>query len=188
MKEETRVNFIDLILIALIAAGFFIGLKRGFILQIVHLLSFIVSFFVAYKYNDLLVPSLREWLPYPLENKAQEDFRFLWMHFFDFEHMYYAAISFFILFIGTKLLLHLLGHLLHLVALLPGLNFANRWLGAALGIVEVLLLSYLAVHVLLFMPWDTTHQWLESSMIVTWFVEETEVFSGFVYEMWKPKE
>ena len=55
---------LDLALIVLLLLGFFIGVKRGFILQLIHMIGFVVSFVVAYVYYDTVAPKLRLWIPF----------------------------------------------------------------------------------------------------------------------------
>ena len=45
---------LDLIILIILGFGFLIGLKRGFILQIIHLTGFIIAFIIAYLYYDQL--------------------------------------------------------------------------------------------------------------------------------------
>ena len=56
---------LDLAIILLLVFGFFIGLKRGFILQLVHLTGFIIAYIVANLYYEELAPKLLLWIPYP---------------------------------------------------------------------------------------------------------------------------
>ncbi|MCL6574122.1 MAG: CvpA family protein, partial [Bacillus sp. (in: Bacteria)] len=56
---------LDLAIIILLIMGFFIGLKRGFILQLVHLTGFIIAYVVANLYYTALAPKLTLWIPYP---------------------------------------------------------------------------------------------------------------------------
>lgn len=45
---------VSLILILLLIFGFFIGRRRGFILQSIHLAGFFVAIFIAYRYHAAL--------------------------------------------------------------------------------------------------------------------------------------
>ncbi len=56
---------LDLVIIAFLLIGLLVGLRRGFILQIIHLTGFIVAFIVAYVYYDELAPKLHLWIPFP---------------------------------------------------------------------------------------------------------------------------
>ena len=64
MKRADK-EMIDLAILLILAIGFIIGLRRGFILQIIHLTGFIAAFIVSYLYFDDLAPKLELWVPYP---------------------------------------------------------------------------------------------------------------------------
>src|SRR5690625_7945493 len=56
---------ITILLIVILLFGFMMGLKRGFILQLLHLVGFIVSFIVASMYFRKLAEQLSLWIAYP---------------------------------------------------------------------------------------------------------------------------
>ncbi len=55
----------DLLIIILLIIGLFIGIRRGFILQFIHLTGFIIAFIVAKMYGNELAEKLVLWVPYP---------------------------------------------------------------------------------------------------------------------------
>ncbi|OOP65426.1 hypothetical protein BWZ43_25010, partial [Heyndrickxia oleronia] len=56
---------INLVILLILVIGFFVGLKRGFILQLIHITGFIIAFIIAYMYFKDLAPHLKLWIPYP---------------------------------------------------------------------------------------------------------------------------
>jgi uncharacterized membrane protein required for colicin V production len=176
---------VDLIIIGLFIVGVLMGYRRGFILQVVHLVGFFVAYIVAYRYFDDFSPVLKTWVPYPLMD--EEVGNSFWSQMFDVEGMFYSALSFAILFFGTKILLQLVGRLLHLIALLPGLNMANRSLGGVMGLVEVFVILFVVVHVMLFLPWETGQMWLHESQIALWMTEQTPYLKDQLQDLWKPQ-
>ena len=56
---------LDLAILAILLIGFLVGLRRGFILQLIHLTGFFVAFAAAYVYYDELAPKLTLWIPFP---------------------------------------------------------------------------------------------------------------------------
>lgn len=123
---------LDLVILFLILIGFFVGLKRGFILQFIHLTGFIIAFIVATLYYKDLAPKLTLWIPYPnLSTDAP-------LHFiFDNENMefaYYRAISFAVIFFLVKIFLQIIGAMLDFMAHIPVLKQLNIWAGGLLGL------------------------------------------------------
>lgn len=177
-------SIIDLVIVILFVAGIAIGFRRGFILQAVHLIGFLIAYIVAYRYFDKLSPMLKTWLPYPLTEEAGSS---LWLQLIDIEGMYYSAIAFALLFFGTKIALQIIGRFLHLITLLPGLNIVNRSFGGILGFIEVTIIIFVIVHVMLYIPWQTGQIWLSESIIGSWMTEQTPYVSNQLQELWKAR-
>ena len=155
--------------------GIWKGYRRGFILQVVHLFSFLIAAFVSFRYYREITPYVQAWIPYPFEEAGAS----LWLKVVDTEVIFYYFLSFVLLFFGTKLALRLLAHLLNLVALLPGLNLANRWLGVLLGLAEVLLIILVSIHVLNLLPWQRGQALLADSSLANWFIQQTSFIFAF---------
>jgi uncharacterized membrane protein required for colicin V production len=173
---------VDFILIGVLVVGFLIGLRRGMILQLVHLTGFIAAFIVAYLYFDDLAPKLRLWVPYP--TVSGESTLAIFMNAEFLEDAYYRAIAFAILFFGTKILLQILGSMLDFLADLPVLRTINGWLGGVLGFVEVYLVIFLFLYIAALVPIDTIQSAMSDSFIAKAMVEHTPVFSEKIKSIW----
>jgi len=172
---------IDLIILLLLIGGFLIGLRRGLILQVVHLTGFIVSFLVAYFYFDDLAPHLKLWIPYP--NLTGENASIL-LAALNMEDIYYRGIAFAILFFGTKLAMQIIGSMLDFLADFPILRTVNRWLGGALGFVEIYLVLFLFLYIAAIVPIDSLQHALDGSIIAENMVKNTPVISDKLQQLW----
>ena len=105
---------LDLAVFIILVFGFLIGLKRGFILQLIHLTGFIIAFIVAYLYYDQLAPKLTLWIPYPIL-RSNSTLAFLFDNV-NLEDAYYRAIAFVVIFFAVKILLQIIGSMLDFVA------------------------------------------------------------------------
>src|SRR5699024_3553207 len=135
---------ISILLILILVFGFFMGMKRGFILQLMHLLSFIIAFTVVVLYYKKLVPYSSSWLPYPDITPEQS-----WAIFLDsmpMENAFYTATAFALIFFGTKIILQIIASMLDFVARPPVLKQLNKLLGAILGFVEVYLILFVLLY------------------------------------------
>lgn len=173
---------LDLILIIVLIGGFFIGLRRGLILEVVHLTGFIAAFVVAYMYYDNIAPRLRLWIPYPAST-SESNLAFM-MDALSLEEAYYRAIAFAALFFGTKILMQILGSMLDFLADLPLLRTVNKWMGGALGFVEVYLIVFLFLYFAALVPTEFVQQSMTNSFLAQAIVEHTPVFSEQIKEMW----
>ncbi|MFB4166660.1 CvpA family protein [Virgibacillus sp. JSM 102003] len=173
---------VDIILIALLIFGFFIGLKRGFILQAFHLLGFIAAFILAALYYDQLAPRLALWIPYPeLENSGA------WADFLEalpIEGAFYNAIAFAIIFFAAKIIMQIVASMLDFVADLPILNSVNKLLGAVLGFVEIYLLIFVVLYVLALTPLTEIQSWINSSSVALFIIEHTPILSEQIKTLW----
>ncbi|MFC4556625.1 CvpA family protein [Virgibacillus kekensis] len=173
---------VDLILIALLIFGFFVGLKRGFILQAFHLLGFVAAFIVAAIYYDELAPRLALWVPYPeLENQGA------WADFLEslpIEGAFYNAIAFAIIFFVTKVVMQIIASMLDFVAELPILNSVNKLLGSVLGFIEVYLLIFVVLYILALTPLAGIQAWVSDSSVGLFILEHTPVLSEQIMELW----
>jgi uncharacterized membrane protein required for colicin V production len=175
-------GMVDLLLLFILLMGFMIGLKRGFILQFIHMTGFIIAFVVAYLYYEKLVPPLRLWIPYPTFGDP-ETVKLL----FESTHLdeaYYRAIAFAILFFATKIVMQIIGSMLDFVAQLPLLRSINRWAGGALGFVEVYLIVFLILYIGALVPIQSWQAKLQGSFLATAIVKHTPFLSEMLKQMW----
>lgn len=172
---------LTLIILLVLIGGFFIGLRRGLVYQIVHLTGFIVALIVAYLYFDDIAPRLRLWIPYP--GHADSHLAFF-SNALSLEDVYYRAIAFAILFFGTKILWHILGSMLDFLADLPLLRIVNRWLGGAFGFIEVYLIIFLFLYFAAVIPVDAIQHAVSNSVLAQAMVQHTPVFSEKIKELW----
>ncbi|MBM7605690.1 CvpA family protein [Metabacillus litoralis] len=173
---------LDFVLFIILMFGILVGLKRGFILQFIHLTGFVVAYIVAYQYFDDLAPKLKLWIPYPVTSEGPAILTLLSGE--DLEGAFYRAVAFVILFIGTKIVMQIIGSMLDFVALLPILKQLNRWAGSILGFLE----SYLVLFILLFigalLPIEQIQLALDQSVLADLIVNHTPYFSDKVNELW----
>ncbi|RFA34967.1 hypothetical protein CAI16_09595 [Virgibacillus dokdonensis] len=173
---------VTILLLLLLVMGFFIGLKRGFILQLFHLIGFIASFVVAALYYDELGPKLELWIPYPgLEEEGK------WATFLQdlpLEAGFYNAIAFLVIFLAVKIILQIIASMLDFVASLPILHSVNKLLGAILGFVETYLLLFIFLYIAALIPIAQIQTWINDSSVALFIIERTPYFSNEIKELW----
>ncbi|UQD52959.1 hypothetical protein C0971_13595 [Bacillus methanolicus] len=173
---------LDLAIFIILVFGFLVGLKRGFILQFIHLTGFIIAFIAARMYYEELAPKLALWIPYPalssdsalkmlLENKNLED-------------AFYRAIAFAAIFFAVKILLQIIGSMLDFVAHLPVLRQLNIFAGGFLGFAEVYLIMFILLHIAALLPIEAVQEALANSFFAKNIVENTPLLSQQIKELW----
>lgn len=173
---------ITLLLLFFLLFGFFMGLRRGFVMQAVHLLGFIISFIIASIYFRKLADHLSLWIPYPdLTDGAN------WAIFLSsdpLENAFYNAVSFAIIFFTVKVILQIIASMLHFIAQLPVLRFFNKWVGGILGFIEVYFIAFILLYILALTPMASIQAQIEKSTLATLMIEYTPFLSNLVKSLW----
>lgn len=173
---------ISLIILLVLIFGFFMGLKRGFILQMMHLLGFVASFIVATLYFKKLAGHLSLWIPYP--ELSGDKVWAVFLNTMPLENAFYNAISFAIIFFATKIVLQIIASMLDFLARLPVLRHLNKILGAALGFVEVYFLTFIILFILALLPMEAIQLRIQGSTVAKLIIESTPFLSKAVESLW----
>lgn len=173
---------LNLLLLFVLVTGFFVGLRRGFILQLIHMVGFIISFIVAYIYFDDLAPKLRLWIPYP--NFDHGKTLQLVLDGAGADDAFYRVIAFTIIFIAVRIILGIIGSALDFVASLPILKTLNVWAGGILGFLEIYILIFILLYIAALLPIASVQDALNSSIVAKGIIHYTPFLSGEVKKMW----
>ncbi|MBN6887936.1 putative membrane protein required for colicin V production [Cytobacillus horneckiae] len=173
---------LDLAIIIILLFGFFMGLRRGFILQLIHLVGFIIAFVVARLYYDTLAPKLTLWIPYP--NFGSDSNLQMLLGSTDLEDAYYRAIAFAIIFFAVKILLQIIGSMLDFVASLPILKQLNTWAGSILGFIEVYLIMFILLYIAALLPITALQNMLNDSFMAEFIIDHTPILSQQIKDLW----
>lgn len=173
---------INLILIVLLLFGFIIGLKRGFILQIFHMIGFIASFIIAVIYYKKLSPYLAMWIPYP--DFTGEGAMALFLNSLPLESAFYNAVSFVLIFFAVKIVLQIIASMLDFVSFIPILSSLNRIGGAVLGFLEVYLYIFILLYILALTPLSKIQSLIEQSSLAKLIIEKTPFLSRKIEDLW----
>ncbi|WP_026581835.1 CvpA family protein [Bacillus sp. J33] len=173
---------LDLAIIIILIFGFFIGLKRGFILQLIHLTGFIIAFIVARMYYEELAPKLTLWVPYP-DFSSDSAIQTLFGNA-NLEDAYYRAIAFVVIFFAVKILLQIIGSMLDFVAHLPILKQLNVWAGGILGFIEVYLIMFILLYIAALVPIEVLQGPINNSLMAELMVKNTPILSDQLQDMW----
>lgn len=172
----------SLLIFIILFFGFIIGLRRGFILQVFHMIGFIVSFIVATMYYSKLSERLSLWIPYP--ELSDENLWAVFLQSLPLETAFYNAISFAVIFFAVKIALQILASMLDFVAELPIINSVNRLLGALLGFIEVYLILFIVLYILALTPIPNIQIWINGSSIALFMLEKTPILSETLKDLW----
>ena len=173
---------IDILLLILLVGGIIVGAKRGFVVQLIHMIGFVIAFVVAYKYYKPLSEYFVLWIPYPAVNENSQFT--LVVEQLDLEQTFYQLLAFALIFFVVKFALQLIASMFDFLKYLPVLGFLSKILGAVLGFIEAYILLFIFVYVFALLPLDVVQSHLENSGIAQSMLEHTPYFSEKVKEWW----
>jgi uncharacterized membrane protein required for colicin V production len=173
---------LDLAVLIILCFGFLMGLRRGFILQLIHLTGFIIASIIAYLYYEQLAPKLTLWVPYPnLSTKLTLPSVF---DNVNLEDAYYRAIAFVVIFFAVKILLQIIGSMLDFVAQIPVLKQLNIWAGGMLGFIEVYLIMFILLFIAALLPIESIQGSLTNSILAEFMIKQTPILSQLIQDLW----
>ncbi len=173
---------LDILLIIIFIASLLVGLKRGFIVQAIHLTSFFIALIVAYIYYKPLAEKFVLWVPYP--GFSEDASMTLILDTLDVDRTFYRIIAFAVIFFAVKIALQILGSVFDFLTYLPILNSINRLLGAGLCFIEFYFLLFIAMYVLAMVPIETVQSFMGSSIIANLMLEHTPILTGMFQDWW----
>jgi uncharacterized membrane protein required for colicin V production len=173
---------LDIAVLLLLIMGFFIGLKRGFIMQLIHLTGYIIAYIAANIYCDDLASKLILWIPYPGfgDNTTLK----VLTNSTNIEAAFYRAIAFIIIFITVKMFLLVIGRMLSFIARLPILRQLNVWVGGIFGFCEIYLIVFILLYMAALVPMDLLQNTLSHSIMAEAMIKHTPVLSDQMKQIW----
>ncbi|WP_239254752.1 CvpA family protein [Listeria ilorinensis] len=170
---------LNVIIIFLLICGLFGGYKNGILRQLIITLGYVLSFFIAQQYYQMLAPHLT-FIPYPTVDKSNDMY-----HLFKLlrtEEAYYNALAFLLIFIVAIIVVHMLASLIGGATRIPILRQINGLIGGALGVIQVYLFIFLILYIGAIYPADWTRDLIQSSSVAQWILENTPILSKQFFE------
>lgn len=165
---------IDLIILIFFIIGIFSGWQRGFINSLIRIVGFFLSFYLAYHYYQQTASVIKKIIPINFNDPTHGNA----------EHFVYQIIAFAILFIGTRIVISVLGSMINGIFQLPVLKQINAFAGGVLGFVEIYLVLLLALFIALIVPVDQVSHYVHQSKIAYFMVQNTPFVSTKLLELW----
>ncbi|KMY43549.1 membrane protein [Bacillus sp. FJAT-27916] len=172
---------VTLIILFALLLGFFVGLRRGLILQTIHLVGFIIALIVARMFYKDLGDKLEMWVPFPSSDDGTLTMLFDAVHL---DAAFYNAIAFLLIFILVKFALQMIGSMLDFLAQLPLLKQINKLAGGALGFVQTYLGIFILLYIAAMLPIGTLQEWIQGSFLAEAIILDTPFLSNWVTDLW----
>ena len=162
---------VDIIIALLLAAGAYLGYKRGLIMQIFYLGTIIIGYVVSMLFSSRLAYLFTSMIPIPTDvtDGLEGIYKGL-----NIPTAYYRIVSFIVLFIVIRLIIQILAQTLGVVRKLPLIKITDRYL----GVVEIYLIVFVVLYLVTVLP---TPDWkiaiFKDSVLPDYIIQNTPVLS-----------
>ncbi|MEA4830860.1 MAG: CvpA family protein, partial [Enterococcus thailandicus] len=154
---------LSLLIIIFLLIAFFSGAKRGFALQVVYTVGYLVSFLVAQHFYKQLANHLELYIPYPAVTPTSDLVFFDQTISFSLDQAFYAGIAFLLILMAGWLITRFVGIFVHSLTYLPVLKQVDWLAGGLLSVVVTFVMIFLLLSLLSFVPSDFIQNQFRSS-------------------------
>ena len=178
---------ISLLLLLVLAWGFYIGYRRGLLLQIYYLISAIASAFMAGQFYKGLGEQFHLLLPYANPQEGQGTFFFLSDQLFQLDKVFYAGIGYLLAFAVFYCIGRLIGLFFNLV---PTKKLGGKYFRIGAGVLSVgvtLFVLQMMLTILATVPLAIVQNSLENSFVAKHIIQSVPVTSHVIKQLWVTK-
>ena len=178
---------ISILLLLILAWSFYIGYRRGILLQAYYLVATIVSAYFASKYYLSLGQKFNLLIPYANPQEGQGTYFFSSNQLFQLDKVFYAGIGFLLAFTVFYCIGRLLGLFLNLV---PTKILEGKYYRIAAGVLSVgvtLFVLQMILTILATVPLQIVQNSLENSFLARYIIQSIPFTTGLIKQLWVTK-
>ena len=175
---------LTILIIFVLAIGFYSGARRGLVLQIILTLGYFVSYVFAKKYYLVLAKKLELIVPYPTPTAASKLVFFKGETVFKLDEAFYAGVAFLLILVVGWLATRFIGMFMHNLTFFPVVKQLNSLGGGLLSAIMVYLALFMVLLILSLIPVDFIQALFRQSKLAHFIVESTPYFSKQVLQLW----
>ena len=178
---------ISILLLLVLAWSFYIGYRRGILLQAYYLVATIVSAYFASSYYLSLGQKFNLLIPYANPQEGQGTFFFSSNQLFQLNKVFYAGIGFLLAFTVFYCIGRLLGLFLNLV---PTKILEGKYYRIAAGVLSVgvtLFVLQMMLTILATVPLQIVQNSLENSFVARHIIQSIPITTGLIKQLWVTK-
>lgn len=173
---------LDLIILLVFIISLIVGAKRGFVVQLINIGSFIIALIVAIIYYKPLAEKFVLWIPYP--GFTEGSTVTLVLDSLDVDRTFYRVFAFAIIFFAVKIALQIVGSMFDFLTYLPVLSSLNYVLGAVLGFIEMYLVLFIGLYVVALLPVEMIQTFIDNSILAGLILEHTPIITSMFQNWW----
>ena len=175
---------ISIFLLLVLAWGYYIGYRRGLVLQIYYLVAAVFSAFLAGQFYKSLGEQFNLLVPYANPQEGQGTFFFPSDQLFQLDKVFYAGIAYLLLFAIFYSICRFIGLFLHLV---PTKKLDVKWLRIGAGVLSLLVTLFvlqIALTILATVPLAVIQNSLEKSIVAKNIIQSVPFTTNFIKQLW----
>ena len=175
---------ISLLLLLILAWGFYIGYRRGLLLQLYYLTSAIISAAISGQFYKVLGDRFHLLIPYINPQEGQGTFFFPSDQLFQLDKVFYAGIGYLLVFAIVYCLSRLLGLFLHLI---PSQKLGGKYFQVAAGILSMLVTLFvlqMGLTILATIPMAAIQNPLEKSIVAKHIIQSIPLTTSLLKQIW----
>ena len=175
---------ISILLLLVLAWGFYIGYRRGLVLQVYYFLVAVISAFVASQFYKSLGDQLHLLVPYANPQEGQSTFFFPSGQLFQLDKVFYAGIAYLLVFGICYTIGRFVGLFLHLI---PTKKLDVKWFRIGAGILSLLVTLFvlqMALTILATVPMVAVQNPLEKSVVAKHIIQSIPFTTNLIKQLW----
>ena len=163
--------------------GIYTGARRGLALQMIHLIGYIISIFIAISGYRPFSKMIEMYVPYPSYIPGTHLAIFSEGQALGMDQSFYALFSFIMIMAVNWVIVRFISTLIREMTKLPIMKQFNTLGGAILGFVFHYVAIFFVLYLVAMIPTDSVQKIFEGHTLANWIVTHTPLFSGIV-KMW----
>lgn len=158
-----NLNWVDYIILAIFFFSILSGFGRGFVREVVSLVTLIAAFVIAILFSNALALAFTS--SAPVQNAVTQASSAIGMNAAQPVSYLALGISFGVLFAGTVIVGSLIGYFLNVAFQTGILGIGNRILGAGFGFCRGFLINLVIIFVVQLTPFGSSPSWGQSQLV-----------------------
>ena len=178
---------ISVLLLLVLAWSFYIGYRRGLVLQIYYFVATVISALLAGNFYQSLGKQFDLLIPYASPQEGQGTFFFPSNQLFQLDKVFYAGIGYLLAFAAFYCIGRLIGLFFNLV---PTKKFGGKYFRIGAGVLSVgvtLFVLQMILTILATVPLQIVQNSLEHSFVAKHMIQSIPVTTDLIKQLWVTK-
>lgn len=161
----SNLNWVDYIILGIFFLSTLSGLAKGFVREIISLITWIAAFVVAVMFSNALATYFTS--SDTVQNMVNQSTTAIGVSTAQPVSYVAIAISFALLFAGTAIIGSIIGYFINIAFQAGILGIGNRLLGAIFGLVRGFIINLVLIFVVQLTPFSAQPWWQQSQLVVS---------------------